>query len=220
MWLKRLLAISWPRLVVIIFYCVANSNCSQGENSDYFVVPGTKLLLPRQPGWIQDYATTDEDPTYSGIALRLIRQHSVTGSPRMDVVVDSKKTKNVKLDDFLKQNLRELALLEKNGNIRIESVNKQPIKINNQKGYRVRHEYILLAGEAAITQLSTFIILEGRGIAITVVGRTELYTPLARNIEAMLTGIKLNLPQPKVKEPTKPKNPQPIDLGKLGGNNN
>jgi hypothetical protein len=95
----------------------------------------------------------------------------------------------------------------------------------------VRHEYTVgsPATQVAISQVSTLLVLDGRGVAITAAGRTELFHPLADSIERIIRGVRASadpLPDarrasgesPGAKRKTAPLTTvEPIDLGRLGG---
>jgi hypothetical protein len=213
---ERLLGILLVRLVLLTAIFLVAGGCRRNQAPSYFSVPGTNLEIPRQPGWVVDNAASSSDAATSGIVLRLLRNHGITGSPRVDVVLESPKSSPVQIDDFLERNLREIKTLERSGGIHIERIDKQAVNVAKRRGYRVRHEYV--SGDIAITQLSLFLVLAGRGVAVTAVGRTELYTPFARDIDALLAGIRIK--EPTIAASPKPEVLKPIDLGKLGGANN
>jgi hypothetical protein len=196
---------------------------SRDDSKEFFSVPYVNVRLPRLPGWQQDQ-TVVPSPDGQGIVLRLTRAGSVPGSVRVDVVLDAKGETPTVLEDFLTRNLRDMGQLEAKNNIRIVDVQQKTVRVGELRAVRVRHEYSIGTGakQVAITQLSTFLVIDGRGVAITAVGRTELFHPLAESVESMLDGItatsKYRVPG-DVKAPPgfDPSAVQPIDLGKIGG---
>ena len=193
-------------------------SCQSKGPAAYFLVTDVGLEVPRLPGWAQEASTHDKNA--SGIVLRLVRTQAVTGSPRIDVVVEPRAAAPTQIEDFLKRNLREMSVLERSGSIRIDDLEQRPVSVGTQRGYRIRHEYVLTSGEAAITQVSTFLVLNGRGVAVTAVGRTELFTPLAKAVDAVLSGLRFASGQAAGGGNDTPAVLKPIDLGKLGGTKN
>lgn len=177
-------------------------------------VRSTDLLVPDLPDWTRDRGAEADDPKQGGVLLRLVRPGNVPGSPRIDVIVTPEGTQALSIDEFLQKNLREMATLEAQGQIRITQVEQRPVAVGVRRGYRVRHEYLLAGGTISITQVAELLVLDGRGVAVTAVGRTELFAPLADAIERVLNGLQIAAPA------STPTNPgalsQPIDLGKVG----
>jgi hypothetical protein len=169
---------------------------------------GVELTVP--VGFLRDRSAEVKDPSQGGILLRLVRQNAVSGSPRIDVVAQPASPRPTALDDFLAQNLAEMAELERGGNIRITRVERSALTIGPRRGYRVRHEYEFAGGEVAITQIATLLVLDGRGVAVTAVGRTELFAPYATLIEQALGGIRT--PLPTERSPDGRSLTQPVDL--------
>jgi hypothetical protein len=214
---------------------IALGACTEsGRNPDpAYSVDDVGIELPRLPGWIKDSSVHIDDNAKGGTALRLVIESAVAGSPRIDVVLEELGTRPSRLDTWLARNEREMAALETSGQIHIISVEKNPISVGLRRAYRVRHEYTIGSGttQVAITQVSTFLVLDGRGVSITAVGRTELFHPMADSIERVLAGIKTKdskeppeTATPAVPEhgstpptPQQPPNVQPVDLGKIGG---
>ncbi len=189
----------------------------------YFEVSTVGLRVPMLDGWVRERSAESKDADSGGVLLRLVRKQAVAGSPRIDVVAERKTEWPTNIEDFLTRNLREMAQLEQSGALRITNVDQRPISVGPRRGYRVRHEYILSGSQVAITQVSALLVVDGRGITITAVGRTELFAPLAASIEVMLSGLRTPVPEAR---PAKAPAPalhreapltEPIDLGKLGG---
>ena len=211
-----------------------SSACSRPEShtQPMFRVPEIDLEIPKLAGWVVDPEVKPADPAKGGVIFRLTRESPVPLSPRIDVYIQPVNAQPTVLEDFLTQNLRDIAQLETGGQIRITQVDQRPIPVGPRRAFHVLHEYaILSSGQApiAITQLSTILVLSGRGVTVTAAGRTELFHPLADSIERMLTGLSLPIPKdgkarpalPKLSPPATPgAQPgalQPIDLGKVGG---
>jgi len=126
----------------------------------------------------------------------------------------------------LSRNLREIASMENGGSVRITRVDQRPFAIGPRRAYRVLHEYAMLSpGQApiAVTQISTILVLNGRGVTITAAGRTELFHPLSDSIERILSNLALPVPEAGAFKPHGPITPEgmptvePVDLGKVGG---
>jgi hypothetical protein len=213
-------------------------SCSNTESSasPTFRVPEIDLEIPRLSGWVVDSAVKAEDTAKGGVIFRLSRESAVPLSPRIDVYLEPLRTQPSVLEEFLTQNLRDIARLETGGSIRITQVDQRPISLGPRRAFHVLHEYAMLTpGQApiAITQLSTILVLDGRGVAVTALGRTELFHPLADSIERILTGLSLPVPKgdaarprpiPTIRPTTAPAQPgrppdmvEPVDLGKIGG---
>ncbi len=233
----RRLAVLPAIALVGLLGCAACSGGDEGGLS-YFSVPALGLKVPKLAGWNRDTKAESEDVTAGGVVMRLVRDQAIPGAPRIDVTVTPKTDRPLTIDEFLNRNLHEMTELEKTGNLRIASVDTRPMQIGPRRAFRVRHEY-MLGGSVAITQSSTLLVLDGRGVAVTATGRTELYQPVASGIEVVLTGLKTPPPsgneppppqhippppQPKVIPAPAPTTPEaikplvkPIDLGKVGG---
>ena len=176
-------------------FLLALSGC-HGQNSSAaeagYEVPSL-LRLPRQDGWtVEPVAPPEAASDAPPVALRLVRESAVPGSPRLTVVAEAASTgPPTALEAYLTRNLRDMGQLESAGQIRIMDVEQKRISVAGQPAFRVRHEYTLGSGAAqiAITQISLFLVIQGRGVTVTVAGRTELFHPVAQSIQAMLQGL-------------------------------
>jgi hypothetical protein len=137
-----------------------------------------------------------------------------------------------RLEAFLTENLREMGSREKAGSIQIQYVDQAKIQLGPRDAYRVRHEYTVgtATAQVAITQVTTLLILDGRGIAITAAGRTELFHPLADSVEKITGGARAPVDAASA-QPGRPPSGEPggrakqapmstvepIDLGRIGG---
>jgi hypothetical protein len=113
------------------------------------------------------------------------------GSPRIDVTLQAQRQSTVSLEQLVAENLRDMARLEEEKQIKIASIDQQNSKIGQRRAIRVRHEYTVGndTNQIAISQLAVMFVLNGRGIVITAYGRTELFHPLAASIEKLLGGV-------------------------------
>ena len=199
----------------------------EGAAPEYFSAPPLTLSIPKLAGWMPDPNIKVNDAASGGIVLRLVRESAVAGSPRVDVVWEPTRERASILEEFLTRNLREMAALEQGGQIHIQHVDQRSVQLGASPAWRVHHEYSLGSGNAqvSINQVSTFVVIDGRGVAVTAAGRTELFHPLARQIEGMLDG--LVIPGEKTpasggtlgpsKRVDMPSSVEPVDLGKIGG---
>ncbi len=183
---------------VIMMCCIitaCNKNIFNAGNPD-FRVDAVGLELPQTPGWIKDTNIKVENNDLGGIVLRLIRVGGVVGSPRLDVVLEPLRGTPSNLDEYLTRNLREMALLEEAGQLRITKVEQESIQQGDTRGYLVRHTYTLGKGgsQVALSQVSCFFVVSGRGVTVTAVGRSELFAPLANEIEKIIRGIIFGVP--------------------------
>lgn len=203
-------------LGVLLQLAACKSTHDKAPTEPRYVIEEAGISLPMLQGWQADPAVKLGDPAKGGVALRLVRESAVAGSPRMDVVIEQAQANPTDLDQFLQNNLREMGQIEARGNIHILQVDQHRVSVGNSPAYRVRHEYSVGQGtsQVAITQISTFMVHDKRGVAITVAGRTELFHPLGQSIDALLSGIKPlhDVPAP----PPKATGSQPEDLGKIG----
>jgi hypothetical protein len=231
----RRLALVWSLCALV----AGGSACSETESTSQpmFRVPELDLEIPKLSGWVIDPAIKAEDPAKGGVIFRLSRESAVPLSPRIDVYLEPMRTQPTLLEDFLTQNLRDMAQLESSRSIRITQVDQRPIALGPRRAFHVLHEYAMLSpGQApiAITQLSTIMVIDGRGVAVSAAGRTELFHPLADSIERILTGLALPVPKggarPRRPPPSAPATTpapapgghvptivEPLDLGKVGG---
>jgi hypothetical protein len=187
------------------------------DEAPTFTIRAAGLKMPELDGWMREDAAGDTEN--GGAVFRLVRSNAIPGSPRIEVVLEPKSEKPTHIDDFLTRNLRDMAALEEAGKIRISDVSQRPVMVGPRRAYRVRHEYMLAGTQSAITQISTFLVLDGRGIAVTAVGRTELLQPYAESIELMFNGLQAMVDSGGHAEggSSSPLT-RPIDLGKVGGN--
>ena len=185
---------------------------------DYYIAEPIHLMVPKAPGWQPDTAsnTNPTEADKGGTVLRLVRESAVVGSPRMDVVLEPQPAQPTQVEEFLSRNLQEMGKLESSGQIHIIQVEQKRVLLGSHAAYRVHHEYTVGSGngQAAINQVSTFVVLGGRGVAITVAGRTELFHPLAESVEHMLDGLRIQNEGAAVMPD---KNTPAVDLGKVGG---
>jgi hypothetical protein len=205
---------------------VGASGCksrTQAPSTQYFVAEPLKLAIPKLPGWLRDPTVKVDPKAPRGTLLRLVRESAVAGSPRIEVVLEQPRDRPSILDEFLTHNLREMAQLEASGQMRIINVDQKQVHIGGVPAWRVHHEYTLGSGSAqvSINQVSTFLVLDGHGVAVTAIGRTELFHPLAEMVESMLDGLTTDASQPGAKSPPRlkgvPEGLQPVDLGHVGG---
>ena len=149
------------------------------------------LHMPRLPGWQRLKNADPQAARGGGLVFRLHSNPAVTGAPRLDVLLQSADSAPTDLEDFLTHNLREMARMEKKGKLELTDVQQEPVALGPRRGYRVRHDYLLGQGkqQVAITQISLFMVLDGRGVTVTAAGRSELFAPLAKEIDAMLRGL-------------------------------
>ena len=224
---------AWP-LALLLGALVPSPGCkknppAQGEQAAaYFVVEPVHLRIPRLPGWLQDPAVgTEHAGGAAGATLRLVRQSAVAGSPRLDVVLTPVTEQPMSVETFLTRNLQQMAQLERSGQIHINNVEQSRVSLGSLAAYRVRHEYAVGtgAGQASINQVSTFFVVQGRGVAVTAAGRTELCHPLAHDVESMMQGLRLAdtaaisdvQAQPAAPQAAQPADDGPVNLGKIGG---
>ncbi len=196
-----------------------------------FHVPVVDLRMPKLSGWLVDESVSVADPAKGGEVFRLVRQSVVPGSPRIMVMLEPLRTTRTQLESFLTQSLREMAQRESARELRIVHVDQRPFKVGGREAYRVKHEYTVGVGtsQIAITQVATLMVLDGRGIAITAAGRTELFHPVAESVEMILRGVTVGTDGaasagrwPTKRDPGLAKEKakslvEPIDLGRVGG---
>jgi hypothetical protein len=207
-------------IVCIAVWMCALAGCKQRPlrlEGEYLVAESVNLLIPKQPGWVQDTTVEGFDPTRGGLALRLMLQGGVSGSPRIDVVAEALHERPTVLEEFLTRNLQEMAQLESGGQIHITGVEQRRAWVGSKPAYRVHHSYTVGSGpsQLAVDQVSTFVVLDKRGVAVTAAGRVELFHPQSVAIETMMSDMHQrgdNGPPPSA-----PPGVAPIDLGKLGG---
>lgn len=193
------------------------ASCHTGSDAaaqETFRVPGTTVTLPKTQGWVRDRNLAPTDGSQGGTVLRLVRQGDVPGSPRIDVVTDGQGQPPTLLEDYLTRNLRDMGQLEASGSIHIVHVDQQRIMVGRVPAYRVHHEYTAgkAASQVSLYQVSTFVVVDGKGITVTAAGRTELFHPLGRSIADILDGMAISgkgqITHPDI---------APIDLGQVGG---
>jgi len=142
--------------------------CSPTDNPTQptFRVPEIDLELPKLSGWIIDPAVKADDAAKGGVIFRLSRESSVPLSPRIDVYLEPMRTQPTFLEDFLTQNLRDMAKLENGGSIRITQVDQRPITVGPRRAFHVLHEYSMLSpGQApvAVLRLVDLVTAVGEG---------------------------------------------------------
>jgi hypothetical protein len=196
---------------------LAGASCHMPHSDpiqESFRVPGTNVTLPKAQGWVRDRNLAPTDGVQGGTVLRLVRQGDVPGSPRIDVVTDAQAQPPTLLEDYLTRNLRDMGQLEASGSIHIVHVDQQRIMVGTTPAYRVHHEYTAGKGASQVSlyQVSTFIVVDGKGLTVTAAGRTELFHPLGRSIADILDGMAIS-GKGAVSHP----DPAPIDLGQVGG---
>jgi len=216
------------RSLVVLAVVLAACSDAGLVGPGYFAVRGIDLDVPQRDGWKRDRAAEVENADAGGVALRLVRKNAAVGSPRIDVVLDPKLGALTNIEDFLQRNLTQMRTLEKSGQLHLSDVEQQAVTIGPRRGYRVRHEYILATAQVAVTQIAVLLVLDGRGVAVSASGRTELLLPLADDVDAILRGLRTPLPaQGAAVTPVEPvavpvpvnlpSLVQPVDLGKIGG---
>ncbi len=160
------------------------------------VVPVVGLQLTIPSGWSIDPEAKPKDPEAGGLALRLIATDAVSGSPRIDVVLDPERESPAHLEELLRRSLEDMNDYEESGAIKIQRVDRREIRIGPRRAYRVAHDYTLEGpnGQIAISQLATLFVLDGRGIVVTAGGRTELFHPQSAEIDRVLSSLAVVMP--------------------------
>lgn len=175
--------------------------------------------LPQTVGWVPDTTLKAATPDRGGTVFRLVRESAVAGSPRIDVIMEPKPVYPSRIEEYLTRNLREMAQLEAEHKLRILSVDQTERVIADRKAYRVRHEYTIGRGndQVAITQVTLFMVVEGRGVTVTAAGRTELFHPIAEPVEEILQGVLIIPRRAPAPVATPPAAAPAVGLPKLGG---
>ncbi|MBC7793901.1 MAG: hypothetical protein H7Z43_09340, partial [Clostridia bacterium] len=185
------------RAAILVLFIVSTLACRRVTNPDTapFVADELGISLPHHPGWIRDKSTHVDDVGKGGLVMRIVREEQVAGLPRIDVIVDPVPVKPTFLEDVLSRALRDMAEYEQKGEIDILSLDQKPLRIGPRRGFRVTHTYVMANSETniGITQTSELFVLDGRGITVTAAGRTELYTPLATDIDEIISGLTVAL---------------------------
>lgn len=212
------LRIPTRRCALLLLAGLALASCQSHDNDavrESFKVPSTTVRLPKLSGWVRDGNLAPTDGSQGGTVLRLVRQGDVPGSPRIDVVTDGQGQPPTLLEDYLTRNLRDMGQLEASGSIHIVHVDQQRIMIGTTPAYRVHHEYTAGKGASQVSlyQVSTFIVVDGKGLTVTAAGRTELFHPLGRSIAEILDGMTVG-GKATISHPA---DSAPIDLGQVGG---
>ncbi|MEM6531235.1 MAG: hypothetical protein AAF654_01360 [Myxococcota bacterium] len=189
----------WRALAWLSALACAHCNGASEEDAPpqkTVVVPVVGLELKVPTGWSVDPGNELEDPNRGGLALRMISTEAVSGSPRIDVVLDPANEGRTQLDDLIRGSLEDMAKFEKSGAIDIQHIERREIRIGPRRAYRVSHDYTMKTsnGEVALSQLATLFVLDGRGIAVTAGGRTELFHPQTAAIDAVLTSMQVVMP--------------------------
>ncbi|MBI3180120.1 MAG: hypothetical protein HYZ27_10690 [Deltaproteobacteria bacterium] len=226
---------SWVRALPLAGLLVAACTTSSTGGAAHHQVPELELTVPDLAGWVVDKNVRLTDPAKGGLAFRLVREGAVAGSPRVEVFVEPLKTRPTVIEDFLTENLREMGRHERDGKILITRVDQEAMHIGPRRAFKLRHAYTLGKGsaQAAVTQVSVLFVLNGRGVAVTAAGVTELFYPLADSIEQIMNGLSLPMrkepapqqstapvpttPPASSPQPATPPALQPIDLGRIGG---
>ena len=203
----------WVALA-LCFVCLASCKEKPQPGMTYWETDTFDIMVPRVNGWVLDTSLIPLDTTHTGgTIMRLQRNGAVAGSPRLDVVVEPPQPHPTVVEEFLTRNLQAMGALEAKKDIHIDRVEQRHMFVGSHPAYRVHHEYTVGTGssQVAINQVSTFLVVGGRGIAITAAGRLELFHPLAESIQTMLDGAKV---AGDTKPP--PSDAESVDLGKVG----
>lgn len=154
------------------------------------------------------------DSSLGGTVLRLVQRSGIAGAPRIDVMLEPKRPSPTNLKEYVRQNLQEMGSLEAAGRLRILRVEQQDIQVDHIPAVRVQHEFTTGrgAGQMSLFQVSVFLVYNGRGVAVTASGRTELFHPQAQAIAYLFQGLRVGTGsrQDAADTPT-------IDLGRVGG---
>ncbi|MEM6274271.1 MAG: hypothetical protein AAF735_03425 [Myxococcota bacterium] len=190
------------------------SEVKDQQTDDLVVVPvvGLQLSIPR--GWSMDGSAALQDPDRGGLALRLISTTAVTGSPRIDVVLDAHNDEGSDLDDMLQRSLADMADYERKGAITIQHIDRREVRVGPRRAYRIAHDYTMNTpdGPIAISQLATLLVLDGRGVAVTAGGRTELFHPQSGRIDKVLSNMQVVMPPAGMKAVKKDDSPSASEV--------
>ncbi len=136
----------------------------------YWETDTFNIMVPRVNGWVLDTSLIPLDTAHTGgTIMRLQRNGAVAGSPRLDVVVEPPQPHPAVVEEFLTRNLQAMGALEAKKDIHIDRVEQRHIYVGSHPAYRVHHEYTVGTGssQVAINQVSNFLVVEGRGVAVT-----------------------------------------------------
>jgi hypothetical protein len=191
----------WARylgaLLSVLACSVAMPGCRAREavTVEVFRVEGVPLTVPKLADWMLDPTVVPQLGREGGLVMRLVQRSNVAGAPRIEVLQAPipQPGAAAHLDEWLTQNLKDMGALETAGKIRILHVDQQRITVGHTPAYRVHHEFTAGTGnaQASLYQVSTFLVFEGRGLAISAAGRTELFHPQASAIARILDGVSL-----------------------------
>lgn len=184
---------------------------------EVFRVEGVPLTIPKLADWMVDPAVVPQQGREGGLVMRLVQRSNVAGAPRIEVLQapQPQPSTPTHLEEWLTQNLKDMGALETAGKIRILHVDQQRILVGHTPAYRVHHEFTAGSGNAQVSlyQASTFLVFEGRGLAISAAGRTELFHPQASDIARILDGVSLETSRVARKNDG---GAREIDLGTVG----
>ena len=219
-----------PFSSILILCLFLSQSCEQAteKKTKYHVVESIALEVPKKEDWLQDSAAQVQEPLEGGVLMRLVRKYSAPGSPRIDIVAEKAPEHPIGLNAYLYQALRQMGEHEKKNSMRIHRVHQDAITLGARKAHLVHHEYTMGSSEneIAFTQLSVIMVIDGRGVTATALGRAEMFAPLKDTITNILKGIRVTTDPKRVsnlKEVDKPaaaqqpKTPEPIDLGVIDG---
>lgn len=131
----------------------------------------------------------------------MVRRSAVPGSPRIEITVSPDSKSPLVLEDLLARSLRDMAEFEADGKIKITRIDRREVRVGPRRAYRVAHDYLMGSGEpsVALSQLSKLLVVDGRGVTMTAAGRTELFHPLAAEIDKIFGGVEVLIPSQKKK---------------------
>ena len=158
------------------------------------------------------------------MAARFLRDRAVSGSPRIEVVLDAVPEAPSSLEEVVDRAVLSIRELETNGQIRVTDTERRPVRVGPRRAFRITHEYVLAGSkpEIAITQVSTVFVVDGRGVTVSAIGRTELFHPLAAELDQMLAALDFqteSLPESDAAPKKRGTSPitAPVDLGRFNG---
>ena len=187
--------INYP-LLISLSLSIFNSSCALPPDSDnsspITPVPHISLGVPVPEGWTVDSSVKLADPAKGGAYFSLIRNSREPGSPRLEFSLTPLTTSTPSLNQLAQSASNHMKNLRKESGFTSVNNNKKQTTIAGNKAIRLEQSYTLgsKSTEVAVTQFSIITVVEKRGLFITAAGRTELFTPLASEIETILSGTK------------------------------
>ena len=180
---------------LVSLICILLIGCSNAtpDREQSIKLPVLGITFPIPTGWVLDKSIKYTDPAKGGALFQLVRDSAVPGSPRITGSISPLSTRSITLKKAAQDAQRALKALQKQPGLVVQYSSTSEIKFIEKPAMKLAQSYTLGSGSSqlSVTQIEIVSIHKNRTLNLTAAGRTELFTPLAEEINSIIDSGKL-----------------------------